>query len=109
MYVYYRLNYEHKDIAGDNTDTMQGAHEQYQPASDKLPDVVLFLRKTETVIKQYLEKKESTVGTEELQSAIKDLAILLKNGDEDQSKYLLELMKKSNEEVVKIDILPFQK
>ena len=92
----------------ENTNTNQGAHdvklslEQDQPTSEKLQQVIIFLRKTEAAIEQYLNKKGSTADNDELQTTVKNLAIVLKSGDKDQSEYLLELMKKSNEKMMQL-------
>ena len=95
-------------MSTDNTNTNQGtqdakpSHEQDHPTSDKLQQVIIFLRKTEAAIEQYLNKKGCTADNEELQTTVKNLAIVLKRGDKDQSEYLLELMKKSNEKMMQL-------
>jgi len=96
------------DMDGDNTDASRGTqdtkvpHEQDKPASGKLQGVVIFVRKTEAFFEEYLSKEESMGDIDELQVAIKNLAIVLKSGDEDQSKYLLELMEKSDEKMMQL-------
>ena len=93
---------------GEDTDTIQGEqdtktlHERDKLTSEKLQGVMIYLRNTEVCIEQYLNKKEYRGSDEELQTTIRNLAIVLKSGVEDQSEYLLQLMKKSDEKMMRL-------
>jgi len=90
---------------GKDTDTIQGVQNTkalHERDKLKLKGVVIYLRNTEACIEQYLNKKEYRGNDEELQTTIKNLAIILKSGDEDQSEYLLQLMKKSDEKMMQL-------
>ena len=94
---------------GDTTNTSQSeqdtqsSQEQGKPTSHKLQQVVIFLKNTEEVIEQYLNKKNiSNDDNEILQSTVKNLAVVLKSGDEDQIGYLLELMENSDDKMMQL-------
>ena len=92
---------------GDDTNTSQSKqdtqslHEQAKPVSQKLQQTVVFLQKTKAVIEQYLDKEKFAAEAEELQSAVKNLAVVLKSEDE-YTGYLLELMEKSDDNMMQL-------
>ena len=92
---------------GDDTNISQGKqdtqclHEQAKPVSQKLQQTIVFLQKTKAVIEQYLDKEKFAAKTEELQSTVKNLAVVLKSEDE-YTGYLLELMERSDDNMMQL-------
>lgn len=67
--------------------------------SPKKLQAVTFLSKTEVALENYLKEKHLS-DCKELQNVIKNLAIVLKNGEEETKEYVIETLNKVDNKVL---------
>ena len=85
--------------SSDSTTSSNDENKSVTEISPKQLQAITFLSKTEVALENCLKEKHLS-DCKELQSVIKNLAIVLKNGEKETKKYMIETLNKDDNKVI---------